>query len=83
MSVVSFLRYNHGAELRHVIVGNLRANPPLINHLFESAIEVYKVIEELDIPSTVALTRRCLRLDPTNRASAEELLTDPWFSGVD
>lgn len=83
MSVVSFPRYNHGVEFCHLIVGNLRANPPLTIYLFETAVAVYKVLAKPDILSTVDLMRRCLRLDPADRASAEELLTDPWFAGVD
>ncbi|TFK33777.1 kinase-like protein [Crucibulum laeve] len=62
---------------------NLRTSPPLIKYPLEVAIRRYKVIEEPDIYSTAALMRRCLRLNPENRASASELLVDPWFSGVD
>jgi serine/threonine protein kinase len=65
------------------IVGNLRADPDLIDYPFELSLRVYNVIEESDILSTAALMRRCLRLDPKDRASAEELLTDLWFVGVD
>ncbi|KAG1784135.1 kinase-like protein [Suillus placidus] len=50
---------------------------------FETSIRCYHVIEEEDVLSTAALMRRCLRLDPTNRASAAELLADPWFAGID
>ncbi|KDR74464.1 hypothetical protein GALMADRAFT_141499 [Galerina marginata CBS 339.88] len=62
---------------------NLRADPDLINYPFELSIRVYNVIQESDILSTAALMRQCLRLDPADRASAEELLADPWFAGVD
>ncbi|KDR71809.1 hypothetical protein GALMADRAFT_143593 [Galerina marginata CBS 339.88] len=62
---------------------NLRADPALINYPFELFIRVYKVIPEPDIVSTATLMRRCLRLDPADRASAEELLADPWFAGGD
>ncbi|KAK0212175.1 kinase-like domain-containing protein [Desarmillaria ectypa] len=61
---------------------NLRANPPLIDYLFEISIRRLKVIEEADVLSTAALMRRCLRLDPAQRASAAELLSDPWFNGL-
>ena len=26
--------------------------------------------------------RKCMRLDPADRATAEELLGDPWFEGI-
>ncbi|KAG2350165.1 kinase-like protein [Suillus weaverae] len=56
----------------------LRENQP-----FETSIRCYHVIEEEDVLSTAALMRRYLRLGPANRASAAELLADPWFAGID
>ncbi|TFK33318.1 kinase-like domain-containing protein [Crucibulum laeve] len=62
---------------------NLKAGPPLIDYPFEISIRNYKVIPEADVLSTTNLMRKCLRLDPANRASASELLEDPWFAGID
>ncbi|KAK0449113.1 kinase-like protein [Armillaria borealis] len=62
---------------------NLKANPPLFDYPFETSIRSYKVVEEADVLSTAAFMRRCLCLDPTKRASAAELLSDPWFDGVE
>ena len=42
----------------------------------------YKVLEESDVLVTAALMRRCLRLDPTQRPSARELLEDAWWEGI-
>jgi serine/threonine protein kinase len=67
----------------NAIIGNLRADLQLINYPFELSLRVYNVIEESDIVFTATLMRRCLHLDPKDRASAEELLTDPWFVGVE
>jgi len=61
------------------IIGNLRADTDLVNYPFELSLRAYNVIEESDIVSTAALMRRCLHLDPEDRASAKELLTDLWF----
>jgi serine/threonine protein kinase len=38
---------------------------------------------EEDVLSTAAIVQRCLKLDPAKRPTAEELLLDPWFAGVD
>lgn len=62
---------------------NLKAMPTLMDYPFEISIRSYKVIEEADVLSTAALMRRCLRLDPTQRASAAELLSDPWFDEIE
>ncbi|KAK0448897.1 kinase-like protein [Desarmillaria tabescens] len=62
---------------------NLRANHPLVDYPFEISIRRRKVIEEADVLSTAAFMRRCLRLDPAQRASAAELLSDPWLNGVE
>ncbi|KAG1875565.1 kinase-like protein, partial [Suillus subalutaceus] len=61
-----------------------RSDPPLCQDYIERCIRRCKnVVEEEDIISTAAMIRWCLRLDPANRPSAAELLTDPWFAGVD
>lgn len=61
----------------------LKAMPTLMDYPFEISIRSYKVIEEADVLSTAALMRRCLRIDPTQRVSAAELLSDPWFDGIE
>lgn len=35
-----------------------------------------------DVLSTAAIMQKCLKLDPAQRLSAEELLIDPWFAGI-
>ncbi|PBK97983.1 kinase-like protein [Armillaria gallica] len=57
--------------------------PTLMDYPFEISIRNYKVIEEADVLSTAALMRRCLRLDPSQRASAAELLSGPWFDDIE
>ncbi len=42
----------------------------------------YKVLEEEDVLATATFMQRCLRLDPKNRATAEELLQDTWWQGA-
>ena len=42
----------------------------------------YKALEEEDVLATATFMQRCLRLDPKNRATAEELLQDTWWQGV-
>jgi hypothetical protein len=49
----------------------------------ERAIRCYYVVGEEEVVSMAILMWRCLRLDPADRASAAELLTDRWFEGVD
>ncbi|KAF8874333.1 kinase-like protein [Infundibulicybe gibba] len=61
----------------------LISNPPIYDYPLELSIRSYNVLQEADVLSTAAFMRRCLRLDPSQRASAADLLSDPWFSGVD
>lgn len=57
--------------------------PTLMDYPFKISIRNYKVIEEADVLSTAALMRRCLCLDPSQLASAAELLSGPWFDGIE
>ncbi|KAJ6612759.1 kinase-like domain-containing protein [Mycena sp. CBHHK59/15] len=61
------------------VPGNLKKNPPLYNHNYADIIERYEVVSCADAESLRDLLKRCLRLDPSDRCSAEELLSDPWF----
>lgn len=64
--------------------GNLRKQPDLFDYPFELSIRNSKVLEkEEDVVSTAAIMQKCLKLDPAQRLSAEELLMDPWFAGID
>ena len=80
---VSFSECRVLLHVSQIYTGNLQAQPPLIDYPFEISISNYKVVPEADVLSTAALMRRCLRLDPNQRASASELLKDPWFAGVE
>lgn len=41
-------------------------------------IKAYENGTPEEIIAVAALTERCLRLDPRDRPSADDLLTDPW-----
>lgn len=60
----------------------LKAMSTYIGYPFEISIRNYKIIEAADVLSTAALMRKCLRLDPTQRTSAIDLLSHPWFDGI-
>ncbi|PBK92967.1 kinase-like protein [Armillaria gallica] len=62
---------------------NLKGNPPILDYPFDLSIKKLKVVDEADVLPIAALMRKCLRLDPAQRATAAELLSDPWFDGVD
>lgn len=44
----------------------------------EACLRNYKVLGEKDISAAAAFIRRCLTLDPRERPTALELLSDPW-----
>ncbi|KAF8578444.1 kinase-like protein [Ramaria rubella] len=62
---------------------NLKSYSKIFDFPFELSIRNHKVMDEADVLSTATFTRKCLRLDPVNRASAAELLVNPWFNGVE
>lgn len=59
----------------------LKQNPPRLQNPFEMSLRNYKTIGEEDVLETATLMRRCLRLDPDDRPSAEQLLDDPFWVG--
>ncbi|KAK0234920.1 kinase-like domain-containing protein [Armillaria nabsnona] len=58
----------------------LKENPPRFIYPFETPLRKYKVISEEDVLVTATFMRRCLRLDPDDRPSAEQLLDDPFWA---
>jgi hypothetical protein len=70
--------------------GDCVRSPSLLRRLGELITIRSSLIEEFQAanPDDVLVAmmgyvfRRCSRLDAPNRATAEELLGDPWFKGV-
>jgi serine/threonine protein kinase len=63
-------------------LGNLKSRPPNFRNPFTTSLRNYNVLKEEDVLATAAFMQRCLRLDPKNRATAEELLQDTWWKEV-
>ncbi|KAJ7581231.1 kinase-like protein [Mycena floridula] len=62
----------------------LKANLEYFYYPLEKAIMNYNVVKDLrEVRAIACLMRRCLCIDPQERATAEDLLGDPWFQGVD
>ncbi|KAF8340060.1 kinase-like domain-containing protein [Amanita rubescens] len=61
---------------------DLKAHPPVFNNPFARSLRNYKVLQEADVLTTAKIMQRCLRLNPKDRATAEELLQDPWWHGA-
>jgi serine/threonine protein kinase len=49
----------------------------------EARLAELKVVSPEEANVIASLMLRCLHLNPNERASAEELLSDPYFDGVD
>jgi serine/threonine protein kinase len=49
----------------------------------EARLAELKVVSPEEAKAIASLMLRCLHLNPKERASAEELLSDPYFDGVD
>ena len=49
----------------------------------EQALRHYNILPEEEIGPAARFIRKCIRLDPQNRPSAEQLVRDDWFSMVE
>lgn len=58
---------------------NFKADVPILDNPFAASLRNYKVIDEEDVLATAKIMQRCLRLNPDDRATAMELLQDPWW----
>jgi len=61
----------------------LKKNPDAVRWPIKTRFENLGVISDGDAVATVSLIERCLRLNPAHRPTAAELLSDPWFDGVE
>lgn len=60
----------------------LKSHHPNFTNPFTLSLANYKTLQENEVASVAALMKRCLRLNPENRPSAQELLKDPFWEGV-
>ena len=63
--------------------GQLKKNPYLIDWPIKARIDELKRVSDDEAAATASLVERCLHLNPAHRCTAAELLSDPWFNGVE
>jgi serine/threonine protein kinase len=64
-------------------VGQLKKEPTVFQWPLEDMISRNnKAILSADVSAIAKFMHRCLRLNPDDRATAEELLQDPWLEGA-
>ncbi|KAJ4480093.1 kinase-like protein [Lentinula aciculospora] len=60
----------------------LKSRPPIFSHTVSKILANFNILDTEQLRTTASFLHRCLRLDPRNRASAEQLLDDPFWEGV-
>jgi serine/threonine protein kinase len=60
----------------------LKSRPPMFSHTVSKILASFNILDSEQLRTSSAFLHRCLRLDPRNRASADELLDDPFWEGV-
>ena len=64
------------------MVGKLQRISELFPVTIEEALRNYNILTEEEIQSAAEFIRACVRLDPAERLTAEEMLQHPWLSSV-
>jgi serine/threonine-protein kinase SRPK3 len=72
--------YDEGAN--RSCTGNLLRISELCPNPLEDAIASYNVVKPEQIAPLAAFIRACLRLDPNERASAEQLQVNDWLGSA-
>ena len=87
MSVFTkLLRAGEGRKVKALqdIVPEINELEPEMKDLpIEACMTVWNVVPEALIDDIGAFVRRSLHLDPNERATAEELLSDPWLADAE
>ncbi|KIP06099.1 hypothetical protein PHLGIDRAFT_73196 [Phlebiopsis gigantea 11061_1 CR5-6] len=62
------------------MVGKLHRISEFFPVTIEEALRNYKVLTEEEIRPAAEFIRSCVRLDPSERLTAEEIVQHPWLS---
>jgi len=60
----------------------LKSRPPMFSHTITKILANFNILDSEQLRTTTSFLHRCLRLDPRKRASAGELLDDPFWEGM-
>ncbi|KIK60414.1 hypothetical protein GYMLUDRAFT_167856, partial [Collybiopsis luxurians FD-317 M1] len=60
----------------------LRFHPPLASNTIFEILSNSNILDTAQLQASASFIHRCLRLNPRDRASAEELLDDPFWEGI-
>ncbi|KAG6895867.1 hypothetical protein C0993_009016 [Termitomyces sp. T159_Od127] len=63
--------------------GQLLSAPPYVDDSYRTKIRDLTQLDDVDAALICQLLSRCLRLNPVDRPNAVDLLSDPFFDGVD
>ena len=65
-----------------MLQGDLKAHPRIYNSPFTALLESYHILGGEDVLGTAKIMQRCLRLNPKDRTTVQELLQDDWWQGA-
>lgn len=72
----------HQHPFHQCSAGQLKKNPYIFRWSFAQWIDEHKVVSPEECEMMAKFLERCLHLNPEDRATAAELVNDPWLDGV-
>ena len=63
--------------------GQLKKDPAMFHWSIKTRLRHLREVSDEEGTEVAGLIERCLILNPADRSTAAELLSDPWFDGVE
>ena len=73
---------SHSYSPHIMLIGELRKHPTIFHWPIKALIKEWNIVNDEEALALTNFVERCLQLDPGDRPTANDLLSDPWFDDI-